>query len=117
MSFWAYLWNRVKAAAFGFGAAVQAAFLLLGLYLSGKRLEAELAQARLRIEIERAAASTGRIEMHLERAGVHAAKAALIEAQLGTIREHGAVEQKRLCAMPPAQVTEEYLKRLRVKQP
>lgn len=121
MSFWAHLWNRLKAIPVGVWAALGVATTLLGLFLRGKRLEAELAQSKLKEEASKAAVtgalSMGKAQVHLERAGEHAAKAALIEAQLLNIKDQGETEQKRLRAMPPSQVTDEYLKMLRGKQP
>jgi hypothetical protein len=121
MTFWAHLWNRIRAVPAGLWAALAVAGSLFALYLKGRRLEAELAKAKLQTETAKAAAvgarAQGRAETHLKRADEHAAKAALIEIQLEEIRAVGASDQKKLNAMPPSAVTAEYLKRLREKKP
>ena len=52
MTFWAHIWNRLKAVPVGVWAALAVAMSILGLYLRGRRLEAELGR-RLLADTER----------------------------------------------------------------
>lgn len=121
MSFWQHLLNRLRAVPAGVWAALGVATTLLGLYLRGRRLQGELAKAQLDAAVSKAAASgaqdLGKATVHLDNANTHRIKAAAIEHTLQQIETAGAQEQARIHAMPPKQVTGEYLKMLKDRKP
>lgn len=114
MTFWAHLWNRIKAVPVGIWAALGVGLSILGLYLRGRRLEAELGRAKLAAQASeaksKAARASGRADIHLDVADEHNARANELEAKAKLIRTLGDKEQARLAALPPDKVTEEYLK-------
>ena len=114
MDIWSYLLNRLKAIPLGIYAAAGAALALLGLYLRGRRLEGELAHARLLAEVSSAAAATakneGEAQVHLATADMHAVRAEALREHVVTVRAASGVEQQRLAALPPSEVTSEFLK-------
>lgn len=121
MSFWPHLWNRLKALPAGVWAALGVALTLLGLYLRGRRLEAELAKSLFQTATAKAASvgakAQGKAEVHLQQAEVHAANALDITKKLDAIQDAGEKERKRLSAMPASQVTDEYLKLIKSQKP
>lgn len=121
MTFWAYVWNRLKAVPAGVWAALAVAGALLKLYLDGKRLQAELTKAKFDAGIAQAAAitasNTGAAVAHIESAEAHAQKAADLVNTLSEIQKSGQSELKRLHTLPPAKVTKEYLELLRQQEP
>jgi hypothetical protein len=114
MTWRAHLWNRLKAVPLGVWAALGAALTILLMFLRGRRLEAELARQRLRVEAADAAAlsarSDGAARVHLDRADEHAAKADALQDKAIRVRLLAREEHKRLAALPPDAVTDEYLK-------
>lgn len=114
MSFWQHVWARLKSVPLGVWAALTIGLSILGLYLRGRRLEAELGKAKLAVYASEAKASaannTGRADAHLQAADAHAERARDLEKTLDTISEASAKEHKRLVALPPEQITAEYLK-------
>lgn len=112
--FFGHLWQRIKAVPLGIWAALAAAGALLWMYLRGRRLEAEIARAKLREDAARAAAesakSEGRAQTHLEKADEHASRADLLEKRRKTIQKADKKERKRLSALHPDEVTAEFLK-------
>jgi hypothetical protein len=114
MTFWAHLWNRLKAVPVGLWAALGVGLSIFGLYLRGQRLAAELGRARLAAHAaeskSKAARASGRADIHLDRADEHNARANELEAQAQKLKLLGEKEQKRLAALPPDKITEEYLK-------
>jgi hypothetical protein len=114
MTFWAHTWNRLKAVPLGVWAALGVATTILFMYLRGRRLEAELARERLRVEAADAAAlsarSDGAAQVHLERADEHSAKADALQDKALRVRMLAREEHKRIAALPPNAVTDEYLK-------
>lgn len=114
MSWWPHFYNRVKAVPVGVWAALGAGLTLLLMYLRGRRLEAELAEAKLKSHAADAAAkaarSEGRAQVHMEAAAVHESRAEDLAAKAEEIKKLGAVEQRRIAALPPSKVTSEYLK-------
>jgi hypothetical protein len=121
MSFWAHLWNRLKALPAGVWAALAVGLTLLGLYLRGRRLEAELAKSLFQTATAKAksvgAKAQGKAEVHLQQAEAHATNAQAISKKLEAIQAAGETERKRLAALPASQVTDEYLKLLKQKKP
>jgi hypothetical protein len=114
MTFWAHIWNRLKAVPVGVWAALAVAMSILGLYLRGRRLEAELGRAKLSAQASeaksKAARASGRADLHLDIADEHNARANDLEAKAKLIRTLGDKEQARLAALPPDKITDEYLK-------
>jgi len=114
MSFWQHVWNRLKAIPVGVWAALGVGLTLLGLYLRGRRLEAEIARTKLKAEAAnakaQAARSGGRAEVHLDAAAKHRERAIALEHSSKVVRAEGEKEQRRLAALPPDKITEEYLK-------
>jgi hypothetical protein len=84
------------------------------MYLRGRRLEAELARQRLRVEAADAAAlsarSDGAARVHLDRADEHSQKADALQDQAIQVRLLARKEHQRIAALPSNKVTEEYLK-------
>lgn len=121
LSFWQHLLNRLRAVPAGVWAALGVATTLLGLYLRGRRLQAELAKAQLDASVAIAASAgaqdLGKAMVHIDNARIHSEKAATIEAQLKVIETAGVKEQARIHAMPPKQVTSEYLERIKASKP
>lgn len=111
---WSHIWNRLKAVPAGLWAALGAASVLLLMYLRGRRLEAELAREKLKSHAADAAAqaarSEGKAQVHMEVAAAHESRAEELAARATEVRKLGAVEQKRIAALPPSKVTSEYLK-------
>lgn len=111
---WAYLWSRMKAVPAGVYAALGAALALFFMYARGRRLEAELAHARLLTEAANAAASSakteGKAQVHLAAADEHAKRAELLQKHVITLGNAEVEEQKRIAALPATQVTAEFLK-------
>lgn len=106
--------KRVPTAVWAAGAAALAILVLL---LRGRRLEAELAQAKLREQKERAKAQAakhvGRAEVHSEAADQAAAEAAELEAELLNIERRGEQEKERIRELPPAELDREYKEHVR----
>lgn len=113
-AFWAHLWNRIKAVPVGVWAALGVGLSILFLFLRGRRLEGELARARIAAQAAEskatAARASGRADIHLDKADEHTERANKLERDAQRIRSLGEKEQKRLAALPPDKVTEEYLK-------
>ena len=111
---WAYLWLRLKAVPAGVYAAVSCAFAILFMYLRGRRLEAELSQARLLTEAATAALagakSEGAAQVHLENAALHGARADALQEHVLKMIELGAEEQTHIAALPASEVTAAFLK-------
>jgi hypothetical protein len=114
VTFWAYIWNRLKALPAGVWAALGAALALLGMYLRGRRLEAQLAEARLRAEAAKAAAvgakAQGAAEVHLDRAKKHEEVADDLQKRVEAVAQARAAERERIANLPPDKVTREFLK-------
>lgn len=114
MSWWAHVWERLKGVPLGLWAALGVGLTILGLYLRGRRLEAELGRAKLGEQAAAAKAdasrNAGRAEAHLETADLHAARAQELSEKVDKIREAGSKEAQRLAALPPDKITAEYLK-------
>jgi len=121
LTFWQQVWTRLRAVPAGIWAALGVALTILGLYMRGKRLQAELAQAHVDTEAAKAAAAgaqdLGKAMVHLDAAEQHAAKAASIQQTLKVVETSGAEEQKRIHALPASKATSEYLKSLQGKKP
>jgi hypothetical protein len=111
---WTYIWNRLRAVPAGVWAALGAGTTLLVLYLRGRRLEAELAQTQLKLHAADAAAkgarSEARAKLHMERADEHNARVVELEKIGAVIEKMGQDEQRRIAALPPSQITAEYLR-------
>ncbi len=111
---WTYFWSRLKAVPAGLYAAAGAALALLFMYLRGRRLEAELAHARLLTEAANAAAmsakSEGAAEVHLDAADKHNARAEALQDHALSLVSLEEAEQRRIAALPSKQVTAEFLK-------
>lgn len=120
MSFWTYLWARLKAVPVGVYAALGAALALFALYARGRRLEAELAAAKLNTDLANAsaasAASEAAAKVHKEAADVHAQRVEVLETHAATLNAVSKEEQKRLAALPPDQITSEFLKLAKQKR-
>jgi hypothetical protein len=121
MTFWKHTLLRLRTLPTGVWAALGVALTILGLYMRGKRLQAELAQAHVDTEAAKAAAAgaqaLGKAMVHLDAAEQHAAKAVSIQKTLKAIETAGAEEQKRIHALPASKVASEYLKSLQGKKP
>jgi len=107
---WDYL-KRVPPAVWG-GVAVGLAFLVL--ILRGRRLEAELAQAKLREQVAKAKVITAKNlaekTIHTKRADVAAAEAKELEAVAEEVRANGLEEKARIKNLPTHEVHKEYIK-------
>lgn len=121
MTFWQNLWTRLRAVPAGLWAALGVALTVLTLYLRGKRLQGELAKARLDTEAAKAKAAAaqdiGKAMVHIDEAESHRKKAEQIQKAITTVETHGVDEQKRIHALPASAITDEYLKSLRGKKP
>lgn len=109
-----FLWNYLKNVPAGIWAALAVGGVILGLYLRGKRLQAELVKAKFQASVAEAEALTARNQgaaaAHLGAAQEHAQNAAVIETAITEIQATGQADLTRLHAMSAAQVTEDYLK-------
>lgn len=118
---WQNIWNRLRAVPAGLWAALGVALTILTLYLRGKRLQGELAKARLDEEAARAkfkaAEDLGKSMVHFEEAEDHAKKATKLQDAILIAEQHGAEEQKRIHALPASKITDEYLKLLKEHKP
>lgn len=121
MTFWVYVWNRLKAVPTGVWAALAVGGALLKLYLRGERLQAELTKAKFDAGVAQAQAITaenmGSAVAHIEAAQAHAQKASALVNTLTEIQKTGQAEMKRLHTLPPAAVTREYLELLKQRAP
>jgi predicted Zn-dependent peptidase len=121
MVFWQHIWLRLRAVPAGIWAALGVALTILGLYMRGKRLQGELAQARVAEDAAKAAfvgaKDLGKAMVHIDAAEQHAAKAEAIQKMIDTIEKSGVDEQKRLHALPASKIPREYLKSLQGKKP
>jgi hypothetical protein len=101
--------QRIPAA---FWAALAAGIAILLLVLRGRRLEAELAQAKVREHSAKAKAKTaeawGKRAILEQQADLAAAEAEEIEKEVQEIESKGEVERKRLLEMPSNEVHKEY---------
>lgn len=110
---WNHIWNRLKAVPIGLWAALGAALALFVMYLRGRRLEAELAAAKLKSHAADAAAksasSEGRAQVHLEVANKHNARVEELQDKYLALLSVGKETEKHIAALPPDEVTNEYL--------
>jgi hypothetical protein len=110
------VWAWLKRIPLGVWAALGVALALLDLYLRGRRLEAELAQAKLHQVVAQAKAGIakdeGRAEVHLERARQAERRIEEVETARALASTIGAADEKRLSAMGPSEVHAEYMKLL-----
>lgn len=117
---WSYLWSRLRAIPAGFYAAGSVAIALLVMYLRGRRLEADLAHARLLTQAAQAAATSAATEsaakVHLAEASKHSAKATSLQRRVMDLNKVSETERKRLAALPASKVNEEFLKLARSKK-
>ena len=113
---WAAVWGWLKRVPLGVWAALGAAFALLELYLRGRRLEAELVQARLQQASAQARAgiakNAGRAEVHLESARKAERRIEEVETARALANASGREDARRLSALSPDLVHSEYMKLL-----
>lgn len=102
--------GRIPAA---FWAAAAAAIAILLLILRGRRLEAEVASAKIREHSAKAKAVTaeawGKRAIFERQADIAAAEAEEIEKEIKQIEGKGSEERKRLLKLPGHEVHQEYL--------
>lgn len=114
------MWEKLKRVPLGLWAALGVALTLLGLYLRGRRLDAELARANLQKVAAKAHAATarnlGKADVHLEQAREAQTRIEIIRAAQQLASMSGKQEERRLVALPPDRVHEEYLKLLEKKR-
>lgn len=118
-------WSQIKAwlarIPLGVWAALAAAGTLLGLHLRGRRLEAELAGELLKRSAAEVKVTTavneGRAQVHRERVTEHEKRIEELEQKRVIVASLEAADQKRLAALPPEAITEEYLKLARSVPP
>jgi hypothetical protein len=108
-----WLYECVKGLPLAVWLALGAAFTVFALYLRGRRIEAELAHAKARLEGARATEEIlkGRAEAatHYRAAEERAERVEELEAARALVRAAGAADQKRLAALPPDKVHDAYL--------
>ncbi len=114
------VWDALKRLPASAWVAFGAALALLGLYLRGRRLEAELAQAKLQQVVSQAHAgiskNEGRAAVHLERVKAAERRIEEIETARALATSSGLIEEKRLNALSPDKVHLEYMKILLQKR-
>lgn len=97
----------------GLWQALQSAWNVFGLVMKGRRLEAELAQAKLREQTARAGAHAaknwGARTIHEKQANQAAAEARELEVETRKIQSGGQDEINRLQGLPGHEVHKEYL--------
>lgn len=102
--------SRIPAALW---AAVAAGLAILLLVLRGRRLEAELAQAKVREHSAKAKAATaeawGKRAILERQADLAAAEAEEMEKEVAQIENKGSEERKRLLKLPAHEVHQEYV--------
>ncbi len=117
---WQQIWEKLKRVPVGLWAALGVALALLGLYLRGRRLDAELAKAKLERTVADSRATTakdqGRAEVYQERVRAADRRIEGIRSARDLAVMAGAAEEKRLAALKPDRVHEEYLKLLERKR-
>lgn len=110
------VFERLARVPLGVWAALGAALVMLELYLRGRRLDAALAQERLRHVAAEARATLARNafreELHLERAARAREKIDAIKTARGLAAASGAKEEKRLSTLDSEKVHAEYMKLL-----
>jgi hypothetical protein len=102
-------------------AALAVAAAVFALFLRGRRLEGELARAKVNAESAKAKAEVARFrgaaEVHLQAAAEKAVKVQRLEATRAAVRESGERERKELSAMSPTELDAAYLALAREKAP
>lgn len=111
------LLRRVPA---GVWAALASGLAIFALYLRGRRLEAELAEAKVKHESAMARLSATRdsekAAVHIEKAATHERKIRELEAARKILAHANEEEAKRLAALPPDRIHEEFLRRAEVRR-
>lgn len=111
--------ERLSRVPLGVWAALGAAFVLLELYVRGRRLDANLAQEKLRHVVAEARANLARNEfreeMHLDRVKAAQHRIEEIETARALVTATGAKEARRLRTLDSKKVHAEYMKLLMKK--
>lgn len=111
--------ERLCRVPLGVWAALSAAFMLLELYLNGRRLDAELGQEKLRHVRDQARASRARDafrqEEHMQRVQTAQRRIEEIETVRSLATASGEKESRRLHALNSKNVHAEYMRLLRNK--
>ncbi len=110
---WAALWDRLGRVPAAVWAGLAVAVSIGLLVLRGRRLEAELAQAKVREHSARAKAVTakaqGRREVHEEAADLAAAEAVELEAEAVRVEVAGSHERERILELSSTERNQEYI--------
>ena len=116
-----FLWSRLKAVPAGFWAACGAAIAILFLFMRGRRLEGELASAKVSVEVARARVEVqrehGAAAVHMQIAAQKGQQVLKLEEVRVLVREKGAAERKKLAAMSPKELDEAYLQLAKEERP
>lgn len=107
------LWRFVGRVPLGLWAALGVALGVLGLYLRGRRLEGEIAKAKVALETERAKAALAQKRVsaaaHHTKALRHVERVSKLESARDLVRTAAREEQHRLSGMSPSEVHKAYL--------
>lgn len=107
----------LKRIPLGLWAAGAAALTILGLYLRGQRLHAELAAERLKSVSARAKANAarhnGRAEGYRAEVAQHEMRIDVLEQKRTVLEQLSREDSKRLATLPPDEITEKYLELVR----
>jgi len=116
-----WFYARLRAVPVGLWAALGAAAAIFVLFLRGRRLEGEIATAKVAVEAARARAEVSRDQgiaaTHLQVAAVKGEEVAKLEAVRSMVRKQGDKERRQLSALSPREVGEAYLKMALKKLP
>lgn len=108
-------WRWLRAIPVGVWAALGAAVAVLGLFLRGRRLEGELARAKVQAESAKAKAELSGAARHLQRAAEQQHKVMRLEKMRAVVHAQTDKERKRLSTMNPKELDEAYLRMAREK--
>lgn len=113
------VFERLSRVPLGVWAALGAAFVLFELYVRGRRLDANLAQEKLRHVVAEARANLARNEFreeqHLDRVKAAQHRIEEIETARALVTATGAKEARRLRTLDSKKVHQEYMKLLMKK--
>lgn len=116
-----YFWSRIRAIPAGVWFALAAALAVLSLFLRGRRLEGELAHAKVVAEVSAArvevAVSKGQADVHVQRAIEKHLHVQRLEAVRAQVREKVTEEHRRLAALSPKDLDDAYLRLAQEKKP
>lgn len=110
-----HVWRIIKGLPAGLWAALITFATVLGMFLHGRRLEAQIARLKVTAEAAKAQADRSQTEAHLQRAAELKHQVQRLERMRSVVRLQGLEEQRELSAMSPEALDKAYLKMAREK--